>query len=593
MSFLLTSAARETTGARSGQEDAYQLWPTEGVVSAKGEGVGLLAVLADGMGGHTGGAVAGQTACKTFAEVFAATQTPFDERLKTALHASNDALAKGVEQNAALRGMGCTLVAAWIDDLGLRWTSVGDSLLLLYRLPDVIRLNADHSLGSFLDEQARQNRISRSEARRNRNRNALRSALTGSKIDLIDLRGEPLELRAGDWVVLASDGIGSLAGDEIADVIYRLRQASPEEMADALIAAVKQKAVVDQDNTTVVAVRVEDAKQASDDVTTRIVMRPGQTDDADLRTRRIGVSRPLRNTSKSRKAAVWLATAAVLLISAAAIMIALPALRPPVASSPDVTGPTHTTAPAKAGTERSLTVPAPVPARLPAEQAPKAPGPASPPAPQDKSSGEGEDGAASRATTPKAVAPKPGTPPASQKPGGEGEEGGASRAPRSAPNQIAPPKATEEGEDSGPAPRSKPKASAVSRPPSPDAPPPDPSREGEEVAPRANPSKPSSAAKPSASTVPPAKSVTEGEAGAPRSTLGKAADPNAPAKARSGVIKPSASPPGKPAAPASAKPTPDGDQDGKPARPPKGEASQEDQRDFPWRTNTLSGSQQP
>ena len=96
--------------------------------------------------------------------------------------------------------MGCTIVAAWIDDLGIRWTSVGDSLLLLYRLPDVIRLNADHSLGSFLDEQARQNKITRSEARRNRNRNALRSALTGSKIDLIDLRSEPLELRPGDWV---------------------------------------------------------------------------------------------------------------------------------------------------------------------------------------------------------------------------------------------------------------------------------------------------------------------------------------------------------------------------------------------------------
>ena len=74
----------------------------------------------------------------------------------------------------------------------MRWTSVGNSLLLLYRFPDVIRLNADHSLGSFLDEQARQNRITASEAKQHHNRNALRSALTGSKIDLMDLRGEPL-----------------------------------------------------------------------------------------------------------------------------------------------------------------------------------------------------------------------------------------------------------------------------------------------------------------------------------------------------------------------------------------------------------------
>ena len=165
MSFLLASAARATTGARSGQEDAFRLWPTEGVARPEGENGGLLAVLADGMGGHTGGAVAGETACSTFADVFAATAPPHDRRLQSALQASNEALAKGVEKNSALRGMGCTLVAAWMDTFGVRWTSVGDSLLLLYRFPDVIRLNADHSLGSFLDEQARQNRITESEAK--------------------------------------------------------------------------------------------------------------------------------------------------------------------------------------------------------------------------------------------------------------------------------------------------------------------------------------------------------------------------------------------------------------------------------------------
>ena len=70
MSIVLASAARATTGARSGQEDAFQLWPADGVARPEGESGGLLAVLADGMGGHTGGAVAGQTACTTFAEVF-------------------------------------------------------------------------------------------------------------------------------------------------------------------------------------------------------------------------------------------------------------------------------------------------------------------------------------------------------------------------------------------------------------------------------------------------------------------------------------------------------------------------------------------
>ena len=72
MTLLLASAARATVGGRSGQEDAFRLWPAEGAVPPRAESGGLLAVLADGMGGHTGGAIAGQTACKTFTEVFSA-----------------------------------------------------------------------------------------------------------------------------------------------------------------------------------------------------------------------------------------------------------------------------------------------------------------------------------------------------------------------------------------------------------------------------------------------------------------------------------------------------------------------------------------
>jgi PPM family protein phosphatase len=75
MSFLLASAARATVGARSGQKDSFRLWPAEGVVRSAESG-GLLAVLADGMGGHTGGAIAGETACATFADTFAASATP-------------------------------------------------------------------------------------------------------------------------------------------------------------------------------------------------------------------------------------------------------------------------------------------------------------------------------------------------------------------------------------------------------------------------------------------------------------------------------------------------------------------------------------
>ncbi len=332
MSFLLASAARATVGARSGQEDSFRVWPEDGVVHSGAENTGLLAVLADGMGGHTGGAIAGQTACATFADAFATSATPYPERLQSALHASNEALARGVENNASLRGMGCTLVAAWIDRLGMRWTSVGDSLLLLYRYPEVIRLNADHSLGSLLDEQARQNIITPSEAKSHLNRNALRSALTGARIELIDLHAEPLAVRSGDWIVLASDGICSLGGDEIAEVIGQHRHATPQVMAEGLIDAVLAKGVAGQDNATVVVVRIDEAEPpAFDTVTTRVVLRPAPArgpEQEQARPASDGRRRSLLLGALRVSPAVWLGAAAGLLLIAVIMALRAPHVPP-------------------------------------------------------------------------------------------------------------------------------------------------------------------------------------------------------------------------------------------------------------------------
>jgi serine/threonine protein phosphatase PrpC len=430
MSFVLASAARATTGARAGQEDAFRLWPAEGVARPNGKGGGLLAVLADGMGGHTGGAVAGQTACSTFAEVFSAATTPYEARLQSALDASNEALAKGVEQNAALKGMGCTLIGAWMDEVGLRWTSVGDSLLLLYRFPDVMRLNADHSLGSFLDEQARQNRITFSEAKQHHNRNALRSALTGSKIDLVDLRGEPLELRAGDWILLASDGICSLEGDEIADVVYNFRESTPAQMADGLIAAVVKKAVAGQDNTTVVAVRVDEASDASDAVTTRVMRRPGE--EQELRSRRIGItgrsktSPPKRSAARSVRSAVWLVAAAIFFLIFAATVL-LRALQPAAVPASGTAAPPR---PLPA----AVTAPAPEPAT------------ADTPGPDGPKGSRPPAGEQPKSATPDAGPPVPVKPPAPQRARPQPPSGSPSGPPAAQPPGPSQPPGAQSGE---------------------------------------------------------------------------------------------------------------------------------------------------
>jgi protein phosphatase len=291
MTLLVAGAARATTGTRASQEDAFEIWPS-GAQASTQRGEGMLAVVADGMGGHAGGEVAGQLACRTFVDTFAAANGATGDRLQAGLDAGNSAIAAYVAKDASLKGMGCTLIGAWIDRTGLRWVSVGDSLLLLFRFPDVLRLNADHSLGAFLDEQARRNQITPAEAQQNRYRNALRSALTGKPIELVDLQPAPYELHPGDWLILASDGIGSLNGDEIGDIAYANKDASPDEMAESLIAAVLAKKVPDQDNTTVLALRIV-GDAADDEATTRVVRAeaapagPLVEDDGVVTTQRI------------------------------------------------------------------------------------------------------------------------------------------------------------------------------------------------------------------------------------------------------------------------------------------------------------------
>lgn len=284
MTWRVTGAARADIGARARQEDAFGISPSRAEADPiKGED--LLAVVTDGMGGHAGGEVAGRLACETFLVAFAERAGDGNEgtgahRLDEALQAANTAIAARAAEDEKLAGMGCTLVAAWLDDAGLRWVSVGDSLLLLVRAGKVRRLNADHSLGAFLDERARRREMTNAEAARNPYRNALRSALTGKTLDLVDLRKEPFRLAPGDVLILASDGIATLTTDEIARHVEAGQDATPADLAERLIESVRAKRDPSQDNTTAVVLKITRDPACPEEVPTRVLhAEPGPNED--------------------------------------------------------------------------------------------------------------------------------------------------------------------------------------------------------------------------------------------------------------------------------------------------------------------------
>jgi protein phosphatase len=83
----------------------------------------------------------------------------------------------------------------------------------------------------------------------------LRSAVTGEELDLVDVSRRPLVLEAGDYVILASDGVHTLDTAEIERVVSAYAEDGADAVASALIRAVEAVRDPHQDNTTIIAVR--------------------------------------------------------------------------------------------------------------------------------------------------------------------------------------------------------------------------------------------------------------------------------------------------------------------------------------------------
>ena len=247
---LFDCSGIEFLGDRDGQEDYF-------LAEVAKNGDGVLAILADGMGGHASGEVASQKAVEVFNKTF--NEYPADSinaKLGAALQQANSEIANAIKSDHSLDGMGCTLVGLHIGSDGLRWISVGDSPLFLYRAGKLMQINADHSMAPVIEESLRKGKISKEEAVNHPHRNALRSAVMGGEITLIDTPSMPMGLLNGDILILASDGIMTLSLSEIQTVIKAYQARSAKELCASIIDSVKAKRRPRQDNTTAIVIKI-------------------------------------------------------------------------------------------------------------------------------------------------------------------------------------------------------------------------------------------------------------------------------------------------------------------------------------------------
>lgn len=247
-----TGARTDLGRVRKNNEDCYQIEPTLN-----------LYVLSDGMGGEAHGEVASDLAVQTIvahcreAENNRATPTFGDSqpdvcertnRLTSAIHLANRKVFEAANADPQNRGMGATIVAAWIDGQRLSLAHVGDSRAYLLRAGSLDQLTADHSL---VAEKVRIGILTQQEAEASELQSVLTRAVGTSAT--LDVDSDEQMLLAGDTLLLCSDGLTRMVTDpEIASTL--LTTISAQAAADRLVELANENGGVD--NVSVIIVRI-------------------------------------------------------------------------------------------------------------------------------------------------------------------------------------------------------------------------------------------------------------------------------------------------------------------------------------------------
>ncbi len=213
-----------------------------------------LLVVADGIGGHSGGDTASAMAVDMIGLLrsrFKASLPAADdieEALEASVQEANRRIFQKASQDQSLNGMGTTLVAAIVSDSSALISNVGDSRAYLIRNGEIIQVTQDHS---WLAEQRKMNMLSDEEILKSPFRHTITRSLGFESDVRVDTFS--VDLVPGDALLLCSDGLyESLPDQELAKIVRKSGNA--EKICRRLIKNANKKG--GHDNITAVVARV-------------------------------------------------------------------------------------------------------------------------------------------------------------------------------------------------------------------------------------------------------------------------------------------------------------------------------------------------
>jgi len=225
----------------------------------------LLAVLADGIGGHRAGEVAAEMTVNLIAGYVLENgdKLPPTTLLEQAITTASATIYEQSRSNHEKNGMGATCACVYIVGDRLYTASVGDSRIYLLRRGSIHQLTTDHT---WIQEALERGLISPEQALHHPNSHVIRRFLGSPTPPQVDFRlrlnggesddqardNQGLRLREGDRLLLCSDGLTDLVGDE--EILAAVESQPARQAAESLIDLANQRG--GHDNITMILMEV-------------------------------------------------------------------------------------------------------------------------------------------------------------------------------------------------------------------------------------------------------------------------------------------------------------------------------------------------
>ena len=209
---------------------------------------GPLLIVADGMGGYTGGEYASTMVVDTIVDVIERADIITVEVLREAILEANRMVFEKSQSYKELEGMGTTAVVAYVKEDTLLWAHVGDTRLYIYGDSQLRRMTNDHSM---VQELVNAGTITEAEVIHHPKRNMLTRAI--GVYDTVEVDTGMVEVHEGERILLCSDGLsGYIEESRIEEILSE--ESSESRVLEDLVQLVYDAGA--RDNVTIILGRI-------------------------------------------------------------------------------------------------------------------------------------------------------------------------------------------------------------------------------------------------------------------------------------------------------------------------------------------------